>query len=130
MVINTIATNTDTASRSSGTSSASSAVAPAGQLGQTRQNLPVAGGTGSPPAQGNSPAREGSLEQAVTALTSHIQTLQRDLQFSIDDGSGETIVKVIDSSTEEVIRQIPSEEVLALAEHLDEASGVLLKREA
>jgi flagellar protein FlaG len=58
------------------------------------------------------------LEGAVRDLNDYVQNLQRSLQFNIDEDSGHTIIRVVDANTDEVIRQIPSEEVLALARHI------------
>lgn len=60
------------------------------------------------------------LEQAVDTLNGYIQNVQRNLQFSIDKDSGAMVVKVIDSKSEKVIRQMPTEETLRLARHLAE----------
>ena len=60
------------------------------------------------------------LKKAVDDLNDFIQNTHRDLQFSIDQDSGTTVVKVIDSKTEKVIRQIPNEETLRLARSLSE----------
>lgn len=67
------------------------------------------------------------LDYAVSRLNEYIQNSQRDLHFSVDKGSGRVVVKVIDSATQEVIRQIPSEEVIALAQGLGlkESAGAL-----
>ena len=75
------------------------------------------------------------LERAVSDLASAIQSVQRNLNFSIDEDSGRTVIKVIDSQSDEVIRQIPSEEVLALSQRLKEISsaelsGLLVKSQA
>jgi flagellar protein FlaG len=68
-------------------------------------------------------ARESDeLKQAVSQLNNFVQTMQRDLQFSIDKESGTMVVKVIDAKSEKVIRQIPSEETLRLARSLAERS--------
>lgn len=48
------------------------------------------------------------LNKELKALTSN------SLQFSLDEKSGEQIIKLIDNQTKEVIRQIPSEEVLQI----------------
>lgn len=58
------------------------------------------------------------LDYAVNKLNEYIQNSRRDLHFSVDKDSGRVVVKVIDSETREVIRQIPSEEVIALAHGL------------
>jgi len=60
------------------------------------------------------------LEQAVDELNGYVQNMQRNLQFSIDKESGAMVVKVIDSKSEKVIRQMPTEETLRLARHLAE----------
>ena len=72
------------------------------------------------------------IEQAVSRISDFAQNLQRTLQFSIDeDAGGKTIIRVINSKTGELVRQIPSEEALELAEVLDKqtsnpATGLLL----
>jgi flagellar protein FlaG len=58
------------------------------------------------------------LAAAVDYLNSNIQTLNRNLEFSIDQQSGTVLVKVVDAATHELIRQIPSEEALALARNI------------
>lgn len=70
------------------------------------------------------------LQSAVSDLSNHFQNIQRNLSFSIDEDSGETVVKVIDAESQEVIRQMPSELALNLAQRLSEmskdTSGVFL----
>jgi flagellar protein FlaG len=66
------------------------------------------------------PKDDSNLKKAVDDLNDFIQNTHRDLQFSIDQESGATVVKVIDSKTEKVIRQIPNEETLKLARSLSE----------
>ena len=60
------------------------------------------------------------LDAAVRELNEHIQAVQRELHFSVDKDSGQTVIKVMDLSTQEVIRQIPNEEALSFARKLDE----------
>jgi flagellar protein FlaG len=59
------------------------------------------------------------VQAAVAQMNEFIQSTQRDLHFSYDAESGNTIVTVIDRSTQEVIRQIPDQIFLKLAETLD-----------
>ena len=68
------------------------------------------------------PANQAQLREAVDQINQYVQTVQRDLSFSMDGDSGETIIKVIDSGSGELIRQIPSVEVLALATYLQGVS--------
>jgi flagellar protein FlaG len=75
----------------------------------------------------NTPASDSAskeqLREAMNKVSSYMQNVQRNLNFSIDDSTGQTVVKVIDAESEEVIRQFPSEEMLALARHLSEMNG-------
>ncbi|UUD64972.1 flagellar protein FlaG [Pseudomonas seleniipraecipitans] len=75
------------------------------------------------------PSRE-ELQKAVASVESFTQSIRRDLKFSMDDESGKVVVKVTDSKTGEVIRQMPSEEALKLAQRLEEARSLLFKAEA
>jgi flagellar protein FlaG len=61
-----------------------------------------------------------NLGLAVSKLNDFVQNIQRDLQFSIDEKSGEMVVKVVDTHSQKVIRQIPSEDALKLARSLME----------
>jgi len=70
------------------------------------------------------------LKLAVQEIEKFVQSVKRNLEFSIDDTSGKIVVKVVASETGEVVRQIPSEEVLKLAESLNTASNVLFDAKA
>ncbi len=72
--------------------------------------------------------RRKSLEEAVARVRAAVEAKARDLQFSIDQDSGRTVVKVVDSVTKEVVRQIPSEEMLAISRAIDKLQGLLLKQ--
>ncbi len=65
-------------------------------------------------------AQREQLDDAVSQLNDFVQTVQRDLQFEVDNDLGQTVVKVVDQSTKEVIRQIPDELALRLAENLQQ----------
>lgn len=65
-----------------------------------------------------------ALKGAVSQMQDFAQVLQRELQFDLDEDSGRTVVRVIDRTSGDLIRQIPSEEVLALAKHMQEAIDV------
>jgi len=70
------------------------------------------------------------VDDAVSRISDFVQTVKRDLRFSVDETTGRTVVKVIDSETDQVVRQIPADEVLAIAENLQELQGVLFRGEA
>ncbi|MAA64444.1 MAG: flagellar biosynthesis protein FlaG [Alteromonadaceae bacterium] len=67
-----------------------------------------------------------SLNQAVSQLNDFVQTVQRDLHFEVDNGSGKTIVRVVDQQTDKVIRQIPDDVALRLAEKLQQDEPLTL----
>lgn len=70
------------------------------------------------------------LQRAVDATNEFVQPINSAINFSVDKDSGEMIVKVTDKETKEVIRQIPSEEMLAVAQALDKLQGLLIKQKA
>lgn len=51
-----------------------------------------------------------------------------DLQFSVQEKSGRTVIKVMDKTNSEVIREIPSRTVQALAAKIDEVLGLLFDK--
>jgi len=71
-----------------------------------------------------------SLEEAVSSIKDFVQTIRRDLNFDLDDSSGKMVVKVTDRASGEVVRQIPTEDALRLAENLEEARSLLFKAQA
>jgi flagellar protein FlaG len=81
----------------------------------------------SAPAATPSPAQ---VSQAVQEVKDALGQMAQNLQFLIDETTGKTVVKVVDGTTNEVIRQIPSEELLAITRALDKFQGVLLKQKA
>lgn len=80
-------------------------------------------------AQRRQPTSE-QVQKAVENLRQAVQSSSANLQFSVDGDTGKTIIRVVDGDTKEVIRQLPSEEVLQLAKSLDKLSGLLLKQKA
>ena len=79
---------------------------------------------------------EEALEKVVSQLNAYVQDTQRDIDFSVDDSTGHVVVRVIDSVKSEVIRQFPSEDMLAISKHLIETmetehpKGFLIELEA
>ncbi|RFA28549.1 hypothetical protein CAI21_11825 [Alkalilimnicola ehrlichii] len=65
-----------------------------------------------------------TLADAVEKVNEHIEVVRRELQFKVDDVTGRVVVKVLDSSTQELVRQIPSEVVLDIARRLREGEAL------
>jgi len=70
------------------------------------------------------------LQAAVVEMNEFVQAVNRDIDFNLDDESGKVVVNVLDRETGSIIRQIPSEEALRLAESLSDARSLLFKTEA
>ncbi|GGE58006.1 hypothetical protein GCM10011533_08120 [Streptosporangium jomthongense] len=71
-------------------------------------------------------AQREELDDAVSQLNDYVQNVQRDLQFEVDNELGQTIVKVVDQETQEVVRQIPDEVAMRLAEKLQQDEPLTL----
>lgn len=70
------------------------------------------------------------LDNTVSELNAAVQNVRRDLQFRVDEDSGRTIITVRDSETDEIIREIPPERVVALAKNIESLKGILFSAEA
>ncbi len=81
---------------------------------------------------GNAAGSERKMDvgEAVERIRSQVQNLQRDLNFSVDDSTGQVVVRVVDGDSGKVVRQIPSEDILRLAERLDEMRSLLFEAKA
>ena len=95
-----------------------------------QRNETAADGEILPPAPAGKVQDPSQVESAVSQISEFVQNIQRDLQFSVDEDSGRIVIKVIDSETNEVIRQIPPEDALRLARDLGSAGSLILKERA
>ena len=68
------------------------------------------------------------VAQAVKEINESVKS--QGLEFSIDTDSQQTVVKVVDQKTQEIIRQMPSVEALEIAKALDRLQGLLIKQQA
>lgn len=66
------------------------------------------------------------VSQAVAQMNEFVQNEQRDLQFSVHEATGTMVVQVTDRNSGELIRQIPNEDFLRLAEHANRNEQVNL----
>ena len=78
------------------------------------------------PVQGQKQAKTpgAAVDKAVVQVNDYLQTQNRALEFSVDKSTGQTIIKVIDQANGKVLRQIPPEYVVHLAQTLLEHNGV------
>ena len=90
-----------------------------------RQELPAGGNTG-PERPAEPDFSNEQVGEIVEDLNSRVQDIRRELRFSVNENNGKTVITVVDSETEEVVRQIPPEEVVALSEYFEEHTGLLM----
>jgi len=65
------------------------------------------------------------LTTAIQSLNDMMSALDRNINFSVDPGTGKDVVKVTDSNTGQTIRQIPAQETLNFIQNLDRMVGLL-----
>ena len=66
----------------------------------------------------------------MSDIQDFVQSVRRDINFNLDEDSGRVVINVTEATSGDVIRQIPSEEALRLAENLSEIRSVLFEAEA
>lgn len=69
---------------------------------------------------------EHEVIKAIEKANKHIRSFDRRLEFSIHDSTKQIMVKVIDTDSGDVIREIPSEKILDMVAHLWQISGILI----
>jgi flagellar protein FlaG len=75
------------------------------------------------------------IQQAVEDLRNFVQGLDRDLSFRIDESIDRSIITVRDANTNQLVRQIPAEEIVEIAREIRQdldakRAGMLLRGEA
>ena len=70
------------------------------------------------------------LEQAAARVKEVLRGTTSRLEIEIDPDSNKAVIKILNGESGEVIRQIPAQELLDLAKHLDEPKGLLVRERA
>jgi flagellar protein FlaG len=92
----------------------------------------IGAGTGPVQADADAP-RRAERGPRVTTLNSHVQLVRRELNFRVDETTGVTVLRVVDADTGELVRQMPSQNVLDMmdrVDHMKANSGLLLRVQA
>ena len=71
-----------------------------------------------------------ALQAAIIDANRALRAMNRTLQFELDPASGKLITRLVDTSDNEVLRQIPSEVMLRIAEAIDRVQGLLIEQHA
>ncbi len=83
------------------------------------------------PQSTSQPGQAEQLKTAVGQINEYVRSFRTDLQFVVDEESGRSVVKVIDTESGELVRQIPSEQVLAVSRaiesNLKSSAGIILQ---
>lgn len=66
------------------------------------------------------------IEDIAEKMNNVASVFNTSLDFSVDEATGKTVIKVIDKETERIIRQIPPEEMLRLIIQMRDIMGLLL----
>jgi flagellar protein FlaG len=83
-----------------------------------RQSIAAAQEAAPPPAPHK-------IESVTRQIDSFLRSQNHQLQFRVDQGSGKMVVTVTDGETGEIIRQVPGEEALKMAQRIEDMTGLL-----
>ncbi|WP_341248762.1 flagellar protein FlaG [Cupriavidus pauculus] len=106
------------------------AAAPSPATARAVSAVSAAYGTGESGAEGGRDALPQEMTTAVQELRDVLRTTPFGLQFEIDDVTHKVITKVVDRDTGEVIRQLPSEEMVRIAHAMNKLQGLLVRQSA
>lgn len=108
----------------------SQAVLPAARAIGAASSTPEAAAAPPAPHVPQPPSAE-ELKSAVTTLNKAMQQSNQNLEFSVDTDTHKVVVRMVDTSTGQLIRQFPSEETLAISRGIEQfQQGLLLKQKA
>lgn len=69
-----------------------------------------------------------NLSSAINMLNEQMASTKRGLGFSYDSSKNSAVIKVTDLNSGNVVRQIPSEDILKMAHHIDAMKGILYNK--
>ena len=87
------------------------------------ENAPAAE---APPMPPQPAAGTVEVDAAIEAANQSMRSVATNLKFEKDTTTGKTVVRVIDSETQKILRQMPSEEMLAMSKALDRLQGLMV----
>lgn len=80
------------------------------------------------PAPMQAPLTNDAVRQIANQVNDYLKSSSSTLEFIVDGDSKKVVVRIVNAQTNEVIRQIPSEEMIAISKALDRMSGLLLQQ--
>lgn len=100
-----------------------------GETQQTQQQPVENKPEGPSPAEVSKQSSE-DIQKTVAAINDYMSQAQRTLNFSFDETGGGTIIRVIDTSNDELVRQIPSEDFIEISKHIEQMNNLLFSEKA
>ncbi len=79
------------------------------------------------PNQNEAYPHQNTVNGAIAAANQAMVEANAQVQFAIDNESGRTLIKVVDTESKRVIRQIPTEEILVIARNIDRLQGLIVR---
>ncbi len=118
--------------QSGGSGAAAQASAAAGQPTQTNASTGTVQTPGATTdGKGAKEPSQKQVAQAVASVNDHLNQLRSlQLEFGTDEKSGHMVIKLMDTSTNKMVRQIPPEYLLNLADSVGKTKGWLVEEKA
>ena len=98
--------------------------------GTVKTTAPAAAAAAPAAAEAARKPQHAELSNAVADLNKVAQAASQGVRFSVDEDTGRTVVKVVDTQTDAVLRQIPSVEALKLWRSIEQMQGTMLRDKA
>ena len=109
----------------------STPASPDGSVPQVETQTPHAASQAKPVNDTSSGAlKKEDVQKDLNKINDFVQARASNVQFVTDEDTGINVVKVVDTSTKEVIRQMPTVEALQIAKALDQLKGLLIRQKA
>ena len=101
-------------------------------VAQSRQDVPAAPAPTPAPRQTRAapPVEIPKIESVTRQIDSYLRSINRSLQFRLDQATGQMVVSICDAETGEVIRQVPGEEALRIAQRIEDQLSTMLDEKA
>ncbi len=100
-------------------------------LGAANRSLAETGTTDRPPRDSASePLFTEEVGQTVAALNEVFKQAHVDVRYRIDKDTGDLVISLVDHATNEVIRQVPPDQILKLRQRIEEFLGVVFDQTA
>ena len=72
------------------------------------------------------PVEVPKIESVTRQIDSFLRSINRSLQFRVDEATGRMVVSICDAETGEVIRQVPGEDALRIAQRIEASLSTML----